>query len=433
MLKRTIGWTLGVLLGGAMLAASWCIAEQASTSPATEAKPAVSPEAGKGETKGVKWAPAVQPKPLSENTKRGLAWLVEHQLKGGAWGQGEESSHMGGGEKMRDVPSVADTCMAALALIRSGSTPAKGEYAKNVCEAVQYVCSQIEESDKDSLFVTPTRGTRVQSKLGPYIDTFMASLLLAEANHQMPNEEGQNRVSTVLDKLLGKIQKNQRADGTWGGQGWATTLQQGMAVKGLNRAAQSGKKVQAEVLERSEKQARNSFDRKSGKFSAAGSAGVELYAAGSNLSSVAQSVKTNQIKEAEVREELKSAKSEPARQAAKAKLDRFRDAEKDLAAAQSAVIAKLDDKQFIAGFGSNGGEEFLSYMNIGESLVVKGGDEWKAWDKSIAENLNRVQNKDGSWSGHHCITGRTFCTSAALLALMIDRSPQPITEKMKQR
>ena len=37
-------------------------------------------------------------------------------------------------------------------------------------------------------------------------------------------------------------------------------------------------------------------------------------------------------------------------------------------------------------------------MNIGESLVVKGGDAWKSWDKSIAENLNRVQNNDGSWT-----------------------------------
>ncbi|OHB70148.1 MAG: hypothetical protein A2V70_14800 [Planctomycetes bacterium RBG_13_63_9] len=44
----------------------------------------------------------------------------------------------------------------------------------------------------------------------------------------------------VLEKVLAKIQKNQEQDGTWDGQGWATTLQQAMAVKGLNRAAQSG-------------------------------------------------------------------------------------------------------------------------------------------------------------------------------------------------
>ena len=48
--------------------------------------------------------------------------------------------------------------------------------------------------------------------------------------------------------------------------------------------------------------------------------------------------------------------------------------------AQAAVVARLDDQQFMAGFGSNGGEEFLSYMNIAESLVVKGGEEWKRWD-----------------------------------------------------
>jgi hypothetical protein len=83
----------------------------------------------------------------------------------------------------------------------------------------------------------------------------------------------------------------------------------------------------------------------------------------------------------------------------------------------------------VPGFGSNGGEEFLSYMNIAESLVVKGGDEWKRWDSEMRENLNRVQNDDGCWSGHHCITGRTFCTSTALLVLMADRTPVPVQVK----
>ena len=154
---------------------------------------------------------------------------------------------MGGGSQMKDVPSVADTCMAALALIRAGNTPAQGEYAKNVLHAVEFVCGEIEESDKDSLYITPTRGTRVQSKLGPYIDTFVAAVLLPEVKDQMPDEAGKKRVAAALDKLLAKIQKNQRPDGTWGGQGWATTIQQGMAVKGLNRAAQYGAEVDEKV------------------------------------------------------------------------------------------------------------------------------------------------------------------------------------------
>ena len=61
-------------------------------------------------------------------------------------------------------------------------------------------------------------------------------------------------------------------------------------------------------------------------------------------------------------------------------------------------------------------------MNISETLVVKGGPEWEKWDKRMTENLSSIQNKDGSWTGHHCITGRTFCTAAALLVLMADRA-----------
>ena len=42
-----------------------------------------------------------------------------------------------------------------------------------------------------------------------------------------------------------------------------------------------------------------------------------------------------------------------------------------------------------------------------------------------AHMLLKYQDKDGSWSGQHCITGKTFCTSGALLVLMADRAPLP--------
>ena len=379
------------------------------------------------------WAPAVKPKPLSDHVQRGLQWLVEHQLPDGAWGQGEESSHMGGGAQMKDKPSVADTCAATLALIRAGSTPSEGPHAKAVLKAVKFVCSEIEGYDQDDLYITATRSTRLQSKLGPYIDTFMAALLLPEVEKTMPNKKGRKRVKRALENVLAKMAKHQRADGTWDDRGWAATLSQGVAVKGLNRAAQMGQPVSGEVRARAEKNARMSFDRASGKFAPKGSAGVELYSAGSQLGAMADSVNTNQVEEAEVREQLKKAVSEPQRQQAEAKLKRFDEAKQDLAAAQAAVVKRLGDKQFVAGFGSNGGEEFLSYMNLGESLVVKGGEAWKEWDKSMTENLNRIQNQDGSWTGHHCVTGRTFCTSAALLVLMVDRTPVPLAAKMKKR
>jgi hypothetical protein len=95
-------------------------------------------------------------------------------------------------------------------------------------------------------------------------------------------------------------------------------------------------------------------------------------------------------------------------------------------------IKQLDNEQFIKGFGNNGGEEYLSYMNISETLVVRGGKQWEAWDKGISDVLNLNQDKDGGWSGKHCITGRTFCTAAALLTLLADRAPIPVVKNDKK-
>src|SRR5262249_48285691 len=92
------------------------------------------------------------------------------------------------------------------------------------------------------------------------------------------------------------------------------------------------------------------------------------------------------------------------------------------------IAANIGSKQFLKGFGNNGGEEFLSYMNISETLFAQGGDAGEKWDRQGCETITKVQNEDGSWSGHHCITGRTFCTSAALLTMMADRAPLPVAE-----
>src|SRR5689334_20484421 len=40
-------------------------------------------------------ASPLKAKALSSTVEKGLAWLASHQLKGGGWGQGDESAQMG--------------------------------------------------------------------------------------------------------------------------------------------------------------------------------------------------------------------------------------------------------------------------------------------------------------------------------------------------
>jgi len=410
----------------------------------------------------IKWAPAVDPKPLSEHVKKGLAWLAEQQNDDGGWGQGEESSHMGRGmDEVKDISNVADTAMATLALIRAGSTPSEGPHKQHILNAIGYVCDQVEAADDPSLWVTDVRGTRVQSKIGQYVDTFLAANLLAEVKGQMPDAAGNQRVFAALEKVLDKIEKNQKDDGGWDNRGWAGGLGGAMGQKALAKAKQVGMEVDDEALDKAQEQAqRESRTDDSGRFAADGkSAGIELYSAATSVGGLADASKANRVRRQEAQQQARQAKEETARLAAALpdasepaerrriekqieaneskiaeageRLAEYEKADEDLDAAKEALIKRMDDERFVAGFGNNGGEEFLSYLQIGEALVVDGGGKFAEWDKKMTKNLNNVQNNDGSWSGHHCITGRTFCTSAALLVLTVDRAPAPIRDAVR--
>ncbi len=377
------------------------------------------------------WSPAVTAKPIDDTVKRGLAWLIEHQLVDGGWGQGEESTHMGRSMKgMAGQSNVADTAMATLSLLRAGSTPSQGAYADHINRALDFILKEIEASDADSLWVTSVRGTRVQGKIGPYVGTFLSAQLLAEVKGQMRSPARNRRIAAALAKVLHKMEKNQREDGGYTGRGWAPVLSQALAVKGTNRAFQQGAMVSRKMRDQSAKWAASKFDQKSGTFSRAGSAGIDLYGTAATVGGLGDSAASDALEAEELEEVAVNAPTETARDEAKARLARMAETKRVQKAANTALVARMSDQKFMNGFGSNGGEEFLSYMLVSETLVAKGGDEWKHWDAAMVRNLNHVQNGDGSWTGHHCITGRTFCTAAALLVLMADRAPKPLAKKL---
>ena len=188
--------------------------------------------------------------------------------------------------KLADTSNVGDTCAAALTLIRSGSTPSSGSYDVNLQKAVGYVCESIEAADKEDLYITTIRNTRLQAKLGTYVDTFLAAQFLSEVKGKMADEKANARVDNCLDKVLKKIEKHQGKDGKFGGRGWAMALNDAIAGKALNRAAQAGANVDPDAIEKSRKnaQALNAPASPDGKFAAAdGTAGIELYGAANSV------------------------------------------------------------------------------------------------------------------------------------------------------
>ncbi len=442
-----------------------------------EAKPAATPSEA---TACVGLTTAVDPKPLSEVVKKGLKWLVNQQNDDGGWSQGGgwRTGGQGGGRQegkdVQDPSDVGNTCVAVLALVRAGNTPAEGEYKENVRKGLKYICEQIDKSGKNDLYITDVRSTQIQSKIGPFADTFLGALVLAELKGKAGDDE--QKVAAALDKTLGKMAKNQQADGTFAGNGgWAPVLSQGVANKALARAKLNGAKVDDQVFARAAKQTRAALSGTAepakiaastptvlgfpiptgargvetlalsadgggrvvrgsgigggfggGGLGGPGDAGVPLYSRGQalgNTQDVLNGIKIDVEAAKQVIADPKASKDD--KNAAELKLKQVVELEKDAVKAQREVAGRIRDRAFVGGFGSNGGEEFLSFLNISEMLVIKGGKEWKDWDGQMQEGLNKAQDKDGSWSGHHCITGKTFCTSAALLVLMADRTQFP--------
>jgi hypothetical protein len=97
------------------------------------------------------------------------------------------------------------------------------------------------------------------------------------------------------------------------------------------------------------------------------------------------------------------------------------------------IETQLSDPRFVTGFGSVGGEEFFSYLNISESLHRAGGPKWEKWNADMKAKILQMQNADGTWAGHHCITGRVAVTSAAILNLLVDRDPVIQAASMKKK
>jgi len=323
---------------------------------------------------------------------------------------------------------VANTAVVAEALLHTGTTGTRGEYREPLQRAVEFVLKHVEQSPPEGLAVTDQQGTQIQRKLGPYIDTFLTAKLLAELDGAMPDAKANARVRQDLQKCVAKIEKAQLKDGSWNiSGGWAPILGTSMASQSLAIAQAKGAVHAQFSMARVENYTVQSAAAAPPPAPAASDSrairvGGAVSGVGGGMAGGVGSASTVEVSAVSAGVPLYK-KAQELEQLSRTQTDREKNAKqiKD-------ITGQLSDPRFVTGFGSVGGEEFFSYLNISESLHRTGGPEWKTWNADMTAKLLKMQNEDGTWAGHHCITGRVAVTSAAILLLREDREPAPTVQ-----
>lgn len=432
------------LVGGAPLALGLVLFSCRSEPAAIDARPAALvgavSAASAVETAAAKPVPKPQPPapPLAPFVEKGLDWLCGAQQADGGWGAGSHTR-----QDVRDAHAVptdpATTAAAAMALLRAGNGFARGDYAATLQKATDYLLHTVERASADGPQITEQRGTQPQAKMGQNVDTALTAQYFARLLQQADlGDELRPRVTAALDKCLRKIEGSQGQDGSWAAGGWAPVLQSAQMCSALEMGELAGRRIDRDKLslarEYQRKQVVPASDPTGSAAGPAGpatftaraeaAAGVPLYASAAN--------QRNVVAQAKAAEQIVEDAKRDGRIEQDARIDVTVltqlgvEAERAGALAQSFAMnnsakVRAFDENLLEGFGNNGGEEFLSYQMKSEALAIDGGEEWSKWTTKMHERLAKVQNQDGSWNGHHCITSPAFCTAAALSCLTADR------------
>ncbi|MEM9649221.1 MAG: hypothetical protein AAF969_12135 [Bacteroidota bacterium] len=352
----------------------------------------------------------------------GLQWLSQAQLPNGGYGAGSHTA-----QHVRDPHAVkadpATTAMVGMALLRSRVELDRGTNSESLRNALNYILETIESVGDDSPYITSVRNTQIQTKLGENIDAVLAAQFLSNILDRNLTGMDRKRVVRCLDVCIARIQDGTDGSGRQKGAGWAGVLQSGMANSALESAQAVGATVDKDVLERSKKYQKDNFNDEDGTVKTDDGAGIVLY-------SISGSVRASAKEARKAKADINRAKAE-GKIAADAEINaetleeigyvsgeaqKYGTAYKVYESAK--VVAQKDE--VLDGFGNNGGEEFLSYLQTGESMLVSKDEDWKKWYDDISGRILKIQNKDGSWNGHHCITSPVFCTATSLLLLTVE-------------
>lgn len=356
---------------------------------------------------------------LQYAVRDGLAWLSKAQDANGGYGAGSHSA-----QHIMDPHAVvsdpATTAMVAAAFLRSGTTLKKGIYSENLEKAIEYLLNEVERNQNNQ-FIAEARNTQIQRKLGDNIDVVLTTQFLSSLLDRDLKGLDEKRVKRALNMCIEKVQRATGEDGKQRGAGWAGVLQSGLANSALEAAQSVGGSVNSDVLQSMRDYQKSNYS-EDGSVNTADGAGVMLYAVSGSVRATAKDARKAQklIKEANesgaLNEEIVTVANLKKAGMTEAEAIEYNTSYNVYQSAKQ--TAQRED--VVSGFGNNGGEEFLSFLQTGESLTVNDDNDWTKWYDDMSGRILKIQNEDGSWNGHHCITSPVFCTATSLLLLTIE-------------
>jgi hypothetical protein len=362
------------------------------------------------------------PEKVELSLQSSISWMAGAQLSDGGWGCGSHSNQ-GNLNPLKVDSDPATTSVVLMALMRMGHNHETGNYTAEFKKGGDFILNAVEKSAKEDNNITTLRGTQIQTKLGHNIDVVLAAQFLSNWLEDLGQQHNSyQRVMTALNTCTEKIQRTMNADGSVNNAGWAGVLQSSFATNALESAAANGATVDLDRLEQAREYQKGNIDTKTGNVKTEAGAGIVLYSVSGSARASAQDAR-------KVEERVNQAKKDGALPAAaEVTVDNLTDIgyteEEAMRYTTSYTVyntsKEIAQRQDVtAGFGNDGGEEYLSFLQTGESMIIGGDDSWKNWYDNISGRLLSAQNKNGSWHGHHCITSPVFCTATAMLILSI--------------
>jgi hypothetical protein len=261
--------------------------------------------------------------------------------------------------------------------------------------ATDYIVTRALESRTGEMLAGGWTWTIPERKLGNRIHIYFATAFLAQVLGALPpGVLDEDALREALAKLAARVDETQLDNGSWHDQSPEPLITTVMAWLALRSAHSAGIAIRRASVDKTLKYVKGCYDPKSGAFS------DTRFGGGLRYINTCGSLRVL-----------------------------FGMGEGDTPEAKGGMKTLVEKVKFAQDYGgSAGGEDYLAALFAIEALKLEDGPVWRRYWPEIRDTLVKLQNGDGSWTGHHCITGRVFCTATAVLTLSAPYHYLPLDE-----